>query len=125
MEKIQSFTDLKAWQEGHKFVLQIYKATDTFPKTEIFGLTSQLRRASVSVTSNIAEGFSRKSQKEKIRFYYIALASLTETQNQILIAKDIQYLNKNHFDNLAEKTVTIAKLINGLLRSIQSRTPNY
>ncbi|MAE68406.1 MAG: four helix bundle protein [Candidatus Peribacteraceae bacterium] len=125
MEKIKSFTSLKAWQEGHKFVLSIYQITNTFPKTEMFGLTSQLRRAAVSITSNIAEGFGRKSQKEKTQFYRIALASLTETQNQILIAKDVHYIQKDDFDVLAEQTVTVAKLINGLLRSIQSRTTSY
>lgn len=125
MEKIQSFTGLKAWQEGHKFVLSIYQETKIFPKTEIFGLTSQLRRAAVSVTSNLAEGFGRKSQKEKMQFYRIALASLIETQNQILIAKDVHYIQKDAFDGLAKQTVTVAKLINGLLRSIQSRTTNY
>lgn len=125
MTSTNSFTGLKVWQEGHRLVLNIYQATKVFPKTEMFGLTSQLRRAAVSVTSNIAEGFGRKSQKEKMRFYRIALASLTEIQNQILVAKDVQYLKEEDFNNLAEQTITVAKLTNGLLRSIQSRNPSY
>lgn len=125
MTKIQSFTGLQSWQEGHKFILKIYQVTQDFPKSEIFGLTSQLRRAAVSITSNLAEGFGRKSQKEKIQFYRIALGSLTETQNQILIARDVQYIKDGDFNMLAEHTVTIGKLINGLIRSIQSRTTSY
>ncbi|MBI4599730.1 four helix bundle protein [Candidatus Uhrbacteria bacterium] len=75
---MRSFTDLKAWQEGHTLVLKIYKITQSFPKEEQFGLTNQLRRAAVSLTSNIAEGFGRGSYKEKAQFYSIALGSLTE-----------------------------------------------
>src|SRR3989344_224377 len=87
-KKIQSFTDLEVWRESHKLVLMVYKFTKNFPKNELFGLTSQLRRAVVSITSNIAEGFSRFSYKEKIQFYSIAFGSLTEVQNQLLISKD-------------------------------------
>lgn len=70
--EIKDFTDLNAWKEGHKFVLGIYELTNNFPKDERFGLISQLRRAAVSITSNIAEGFSRYYFKDKVRFYYIA-----------------------------------------------------
>ena len=87
--KIRRFTDLNAWKEGHKLVLMIYNFTKNFPKEEIFGLVSQMRRCSVSITSNIAEGFSRQSYKEKAQFYAISLGSVTELQNQLLIAKDI------------------------------------
>lgn len=76
--KIQSFTDLIAWQKTHQFIIDLYKVFGTFPKEEIYGLTSQMKRAVISISSNIAEGFSRKSAKEKIQFYYIALGSLTE-----------------------------------------------
>ena len=82
--KIKSFTDLQVWQEGHKLVLLIYKVTKKFPKEELFGLTNQIKRAGVSITSNIAEGFSRQSYKEKLQFYYMSLGSLTEIQNQLL-----------------------------------------
>jgi four helix bundle protein len=85
-EKIYSFTDLKAWKQGHELVLFVYEITKHFPQNEVFGLTSQMRRAVVSITSNIAEGFSRISNKEKAQFYSIALGSLTEIQNQSYIA---------------------------------------
>ncbi len=114
---IKSFTDLSAWKEGHKLVLMIYKATQTFPSEEKFGLTNQIRRAVVSFTSNIAEGFSRNSAKEKIQFYYMALGSLTEIQNQLIIARDLSYLSGNMFDKIAEQTITANKLISGLIKS--------
>ena len=117
---IKSFTDLSVWKEGHKLVLMIYKATQTFPSEEKFGLTNQIRRAAVSFTSNIAEGFSRNSAKEKIQFYYTALGSLSEVQNQLLVARDLLYLTRDMFDKLAEQTITANKLISGLIRSAKS-----
>lgn len=114
--KIKSFTDLDAWKEGHKLVLDIYKLTRKFPQEELFGLTSQLRRAGVSFTSNIAEGFSRNSYKEKLHFYYMALGSLTEVQNQLLVARDIGYMIKEEFDKIAEQTVKISKITNSLIK---------
>jgi len=113
--KIQSFTDLLVWQESHKLVLMIYQATKNFPKEELFGLTSQLRRAAVSITSNIAEGFSRQGYKEKLQFYYMALGSLTESQNQLLIAKDLNYLEQIEFNKIAKQTISVHKLLNGLI----------
>ena len=115
-EKIKKFTDLVAWREGHKLVLSIYKLTEEFPKCEIFGLTSQMRRCSVSITSNIAEGFSRSTPKDKNHFYFMALGSITELQNQSLIARDLKYISNDEFHKIAEKTVLIQKLTNGLIR---------
>ena len=119
-QKIKSFKDLKVWQKGHTLVVDIYKITDRFPSKEIFGLTSQLRRAAVSITSNISEGFSRRSPREKSQFYFIALGSLTELQSQILIAKDISYLNLDVYENLEKRTVEIGKMINGLLNHFKN-----
>jgi len=115
--KIKTYTDLLVWQEGHKLVLEIYKCTKIFPKEEMFGLTSQMRRAVVSVTSNIAEGFNRQTLKDKINFYYNSRGSLMEVQNQIIIAKDIDFLNKDNFENLLGITIQVSKLLNGLIKS--------
>src|SRR3990167_5776452 len=120
-KKITSFTDLKAWQAGHELALLIYKITRQYPREEQFGLTNQLRRAVVSITSCIAEGFSRRSMKEKIQFYSMALGSLSEVQNQLLLSKDLDYLSKNDFDNLAEKSIIVSKLLNGLIKSSESK----
>ncbi|MCR6624655.1 MAG: four helix bundle protein [archaeon YNP-LCB-024-027] len=116
MEKIRSFRDLDAWEEGHKLVVEIYKITKSFPKEKMFGLSTQLRRSAVSITSNIAEGFSRKSLKEKIQFYSMAKASNTELQNQLLIARDVGYLSKEKFQELEEQSIRVNKLISGLIR---------
>jgi len=118
---IKKFTDLLVWQNGHKLVLEIYKVTDHFPKEESFGLTSQIRRCAVSITSNVAEGFSRKTYKEKVNFYYISLGSVTELQNQLLIARDLRYISKEEFYYIAEKSVVISKLINGLIKSSRKK----
>lgn len=118
--KAKSFKDLQVWQEGHKLVIAIYKVTKEFPRDEIFGLTSQIRRASVSITSNLSEGFNRISTKEKLQFYYIALGSLSETQNQLLIAKDVGYIKPKVFDKIEIQTTIIQRLLNALLRKIKS-----
>jgi len=79
--KIESFTDLIVWQEGHSLVIKIYCVTKNFPKEEIFSLINQMKRAAISITSNIAEGFGRQTLKEKIQFYYMSQGSLTESKN--------------------------------------------
>jgi len=122
--KIKSFTDLNSWKESHNLVLMIYKTTKSFPRDELFALTSQMRRAAVSITSNIAEGFSRQSYKEKIQFYSMSLGSLTEIQNQLLIARDIKYITNAVFSQIAEQTIVASKLLNGLIKSIRSANDN-
>lgn len=112
--KIKSFTDLHAWQEGHKLVIMIYETTKNFPKVETFGLISQMRRCVISITSNIAEGFSRSTIKDKVQFYCISHGFLTELQNQLLAARDIGYLDKAEFNKIANQTVAVHKLITGL-----------
>ncbi|MEI7621701.1 MAG: four helix bundle protein [Candidatus Moraniibacteriota bacterium] len=112
--KIKSFTDLNAWKLGHLLVLDIYKITKKFPMEERYGLISQMQRAAVSITSNIAEGFSRNTDKDKLQFYCMAHGSLTELQNQLLISRDLKYLDKINFDSIAQQTITVGKLINGL-----------
>jgi four helix bundle protein len=114
--KIRNFADLETWKEGHKLVLKIYKLTKDFPKEERFGLIDQMRRAVVSITSNIAEGFSRQSKKEKAQFFLISKGSLTELQNQLLISKDVHYLKLEDFSDVIKLTVQVKKLLNGLIR---------
>lgn len=115
-EKIRSFTDLVVWKEAHKLVLMVYEVTKKFPKEEAFGLTSQMQRAAVSITSNIAEGFSRRSPKEKLQFYSITHGSLTELQNHILIARDIGYVKNDDFLKMSEQTIIAHKLLNAFIR---------
>ena len=120
MASIKKFTELLVWQKAHTFVLDIYKTTEKFPASEQFGLTSQLRRAAVSITSNIVEGFDRGSPKEFKQFLIVARASLSETQNQTLIALDLNYISRDRFDALAVQSIEIHKMINGLIKSLQT-----
>jgi len=117
-KKIQSFTDLVAWKEGHQLVLMIYQITSKFPKRETYGLVSQMQRCAVSITSNIAEGFSRQGKKEKKQFYSTAKGSLTELQNQLLIARDVGYINANQFELIANQTIKVSRLLTGLKKSL-------
>ena len=118
--KIITFTDLNTWKEGHKLVIMIYRVTEKFPSKERFSLVDQIRRAVVSITSNIAEGFSRQGIKEKIQFYLMAKGSLTEVQNQLYVAKDVGYLNNNDFDLIMNQTVVVHKLLTGLIKGVRN-----
>lgn len=116
LRKIKLFTDLDVWKEGHKLVLMVYDATKLFPKEETFGLTMQMRRCAVSITSNIAEGFSRQSYKEKVQFYSMAQGSVTELQNQVIIAHDVTLISGNTFTALDSQLLIVHKILNGLIR---------
>ncbi|HNY04212.1 MAG TPA: four helix bundle protein [Candidatus Woesebacteria bacterium] len=118
---IREFTDLLAWQNSHTLVLKIYKLTDKFPQKELYGLGDQIRRAVVSITSNIAEGFGRHTYKEKIQFYYQAHGSLTEVKNQLIIAKDVNYISQEDF----EDTLTLLTSAHKLLLGLISKTKLY
>ena len=95
--KIKNFYDLDTWRKSHKFALEIYNKTKKFPKEELYGITSQLRRSTSSIAANIAEGFSRYHYNDKIRFYHNARGSVSETQNFLLLAKDLSYLSIEQF----------------------------
>jgi four helix bundle protein len=120
--KIRTFTDLEAWKQSHLLVLAVYKSTNKFPKEEKFSLIDQMRRSALSISSNIAEGFSRQGNKEKLQFYYTAKGSLTELQNQLMVCRDIGYLGKNNFDKISDLTIFVSKLITGLIKSIRNRS---
>jgi four helix bundle protein len=110
---VASFKDLIVWQKAHVLVLEIYKCTENFPSKVQFGLASQMRRAAVSISSNIVEGYERGSKAEMNRFLLIARGSNAEVQAQLLIAKDLKYISKEEFEIVANKSVEVNKLING------------
>lgn len=118
-KKINSFTDLIAWKEAHTLAVDTYKTSNEFP-AKGFALADQLRRCAISITSNIAEGFSRRTNKDKIQFYYISLGSVTELQNQLLLARDLTFCSPDKFNDLAKRTVTVHKLIFGLIKYARS-----
>ncbi|MBP6961963.1 four helix bundle protein [Candidatus Saccharibacteria bacterium] len=114
---IKSFTDLVAWQKAHSFAVKIYKSTANFPVSEQFGLTSQIRRAAVSITSNIAEGFGRRTISDRSHFYDMSRASLAEVQSQLMIARDVKMLTKDLFADLADESVVVHKVLTGLINA--------
>ncbi len=120
-KKIYKFTDLAVWQEGHKLVLMIYSLIKQFSIDERFGLADQLKRAAVSVTSNVAEGFTKKSAKEKNQYYSRSVGSLTEIQNQLIIGKDIDVISKENYLKITEQSLIVHKLLNGLIKSTRLR----
>lgn len=113
----KTFKDLVVWQEGHKLVLIIYKLTKAFPREEQFALTSQLRRAAVSITSNIAEGYGRRQPKDKEHFYQMAKGSLDEVANQVQIARDLGYMSGDQADVIDQQQESVSKLLSALLRT--------
>jgi four helix bundle protein len=115
----QNYRDLLAWQKAMDLVVQIYRATERIPREEMYGLTSQLRRAAVSVPSNIAEGQGRRTKKEFARFLGVAHGSLREMETQLLIAGRLVYLAKSTIDELMELASPVGRLITGLLNSLR------
>jgi four helix bundle protein len=120
---VKKYNDLVAWQKAMDLVQAIYKATGQFPRDEVYGLTSQIRRASVSIPSNIAEGQGRKSTNEFMHHLSIAYGSLMEVETQVLIAERLNYLNPAQAQNLIERTSEVGRVINGLMNSLSNRKP--
>lgn len=118
---VQSYRQLIAWQKAFELVKRVYDLTRNFPKEEIYGLTSQIRRASVSISSNIAEGQGRDSTKEFLHHLSIAYGSLMEVETQILIAESLEYLKPEETKLVLEKTAETGRLINGLMRSLKNK----
>lgn len=117
---IKSFTDLDVWKTGHNLVVGVYTMTKSFPKEEQFGLVSQMKRSSASVTANIAEGFGRTHSKEKEQFYLISAGSLFELKDQLLIARDVGYIDEVEFLELAEVANKCHAQLNAMLRTHRS-----
>jgi four helix bundle protein len=115
---VRTHKDLDVWQKAIDFVTRIYKSTDSFPNRENYGLTSQIRRSAVSIPSNIAEGAARKSPSEFRQFLYIALASASELETQLIIANNLEYLKDNESQTLIGELFSISRMLQGLIKSI-------
>lgn len=113
----QSFQDLMVWQKAHRFVLNIYQISESFPKSEMYGLTSQLRRAAVSIAANIAEGFKKRGLKDKARFMNIAEGSLEECQYYLILVHDLGYSNTS---KLKQDLEEVGKMLGSYRRKILS-----
>ena len=120
MSTVKSFEDLVVWKDARQFTNKIYIITKKFPNEELYGLTSQIRRAVVSIMSNIAEGFDRRSDKELTNFLSIARASTAEVQNDLYIALDLKYISQSEFNELYQESKKIARQINSLMKYLKN-----
>ncbi|MHC4792472.1 MAG: four helix bundle protein [Planctomycetota bacterium] len=118
---IKSYKDLEVWQKAMDLVVMCYEATRDFPKSEVYGLASQLQRAAVSIPANIAEGRERKHSKEFVQHLSIAYSSLAELETHIQIAQRLDYISSDKTDRLLEITAEIGRMVNGLRKSIEER----
>jgi len=121
---LKNYKELKVWQKSYRLCLEIYKVTTKFPKEERFGLTSQMRRAAVSVPSNIAEGYGRKTTSDYIRMLYIAYGSNCELETQVLLAGDLGYIESAAIEEVKERILEIERMIKALIKSLQNKHLN-
>lgn len=122
--KLKTYKDLIAWQKAYHLCIRVLKACRSFPLYERYGLTSQISRSAISIPSNIAEGYTRHQTLEYIRFLYIAYASLAELETQILIAKDLEYIDRELFSEIITLHAEVQRVLQGLIKSLKSRTSN-
>lgn len=120
MGEIKDYRDLLIWQKGIELVKRIYKSFDNFPKDEVFGLQNQMKRAAVSVPSNIAEGWGRSSTQNYIQFLRIARGSLYELETQLIIAKELGFIDENKYSVIAGLITEESKMLNAFIRSLGS-----
>ena len=119
--KVSTHKDLDVWKKSMDFVTELYKQTASFPKVELYGLSSQMRRAAVSIPSNIAEGAARKSNKEFIQFLYIALGSSAEVDTQLIIAKNLNFIDVTVFEKMNVDQDEISRMLVGLIKYRKSK----
>ena len=115
---LKNFHDLRVWQEAKDFTVQVYKITKSFPKEELFGLSDQMRRAANSICANIAEGFSRYHTKDKVKFYYNARGSVSESMSHVLVAKELKYLSPEVAAGINERLESIKQMLNAMINSV-------
>lgn len=115
------FKTLKIWERSHFLVLIVYSVSAKFPKEEAYGLTSQLRRSATSIPTNIAEGCGRASDAELVRFLVIAMGSSSETEYQLLLSKDLGYLEETEYVELSKELIEIRKMINAFIQKVNLR----
>jgi four helix bundle protein len=118
---METHKDLRVWQQSIEMVTSIYLMTQSFPKEEMFGLVSQLRRASVSVPSNIAEGYARGTDKEKLHFLRISSGSMSEVETQLILSLNLGYIDQEKYNELSETVTSVWKQLNSLISSIKKK----
>ncbi len=122
--KLKNYKDLKVWQKSYELCLEIYRITAKFPKEEIYGLISQIRRSAVSIPSNIAEGYGRKTTTDYIRMLYISYGSVCELETQILLAGDLDLIEKGELGKLKKDIAEIERMLKALIKSLENKPLN-
>ncbi len=122
--KIYDYRELRVWRKAIKLAVEVYRVTDTFPKQEQFGLSSQMRRAAVSISSNLAEGSRRSTGKDYHRFVTVAFGSASELESQVIIAAELGFLNISQRSQLFDSLIDVSKMLSGLERSLRHLPPD-
>ena len=118
---LRNYKELKVWQKSYQLCLKIYRATDVFPRNEAFGLTSQMRRSALSIPSNIAEGYGRKTTPEYVRSLYTAYGSTCELETQLLLSGDLGYLDKVSLSKLQRDIGEVERMMKALIKSLENK----
>jgi four helix bundle protein len=118
---LRDFRELKVWEKAHQLALAIYRTTSTFPKDELYSLTSQMRRASTSIPMNIAEGCGRDGQNELARFCQIAMGSASELEYQLLLARDLGFLNSSGYQELAASVTEVKRMLTAFIQRLKDQ----
>jgi four helix bundle protein len=118
---LKNYKELKVWEKSYQLCLEVYRITQEFPKIEIYGLISQMRRAALSIPSNIAEGYGRKTILEYLRFLYIAYGSVCELETQIMLSGDLGYLNENRLSKLQKEVGEVERMLQALIKSLKNK----
>jgi len=120
-EMLKNFKELNVWQKSYRLCLEIYRITATFPKEEKYGLTSQIRRSVVSIPSNIAEGYGRKTTLDYIRMLYISYGSVCELETQMLLAGDLDLIGKGEMDTIKNEIADVERMLKALIKSLENK----
>ena len=120
---MQDFKKLLVWRKAHELAVQIYRSTTSFPRSEMFGLTAQLRRAAVSVSANIAEGCGRKGDRDFGRYLQVSMSSACELEYHFLLARDLGYVAEDAYQGLHDATVEVKRMLAGFLKATRTSTP--
>jgi four helix bundle protein len=118
------YNELRVWEKAHQLTLAIYKASTTFPKEELYGLTSQIRRAAVSIPANLAEGCGRDSQPELLRYTRIAMGSASELDYELRLAHDLNWLNESNYQQISNELTSVRRMLNAFSRKLMSNLQN-